>query len=116
VIEDPGFGFWILVVVFAGNLMMIPLWFLIGFLRRGHDLGLKEGETFLELVQRNRGDEEDPQLDESIAYLREELEKASGLGPLWGRKHVTNVRIWRGQMRQLHPEVCEPVAEMMIRP
>jgi hypothetical protein len=110
-----GWGVAVIVGVLAFNLAMIPLWFLVGFLRRAHDLGIKELQTFLHLFD-ERADAEVPNdLAESVVFLRESLAAAEGLGPMWGRKKLSSAKLWMSQMAELHPEPVAPILDAMRR-
>ncbi len=109
-----GWGVWLVVAVMAFNLAAIPLWFLLGSLRRSHDFRIKEARTFLALIDPARADDED--LDDQLKVVEDAIERAEGLGPLWGRKHVNTARIFLGQLEERFPDSVGPVLERMMLP
>lgn len=109
-----GWGVWLVVAVMAFNLAAIPLWFLLGSLRRSHEFRIKQARTFLMLIEDAR--QENEALDDQLKAVEEAIERADGLGPLWGRKHVNSARIFMGQISGLFPEETESVWETMRLP
>jgi hypothetical protein len=111
---DAGWGVWLLVAVMGFNLGAIPLWFLIGSLRRSHDFGIKEARTFLMLIDEAR--QTNPSLDDQLKAVEDAVEQAEAVGPLWGRKHISSARIYLGQLDEQFPEDVAPVRERMMLP
>ncbi len=109
-----GWGVWLIVAVMAFNLAAIPLWFLLSSLRRSHDFRIKEARTFLVLIDDARHHNE--ALDDQLKVVEEAIERAEGLGPLWGRKHVNTARIFLGQLDEQFPQEVGPVREKMMLP
>jgi hypothetical protein len=109
-----GFGVWLLVAVFAFNLAAIPLWFLLGSLRRTHTFRIKEVRTFLMLIEEARGRNGD--LNDHLKVVEDAVERAEGLGPLWGRKHLNTARIFMGQLDEQFPEEVGAVWAQMALP
>lgn len=106
-----GWGVWLIVAVMAFNLSAIPLWFLLGNLRRTHEFRIKEARTFLALIEGARATNE--QLHDQLKVIEAAIEEAEGLGPLWGRKHVNTARIFLGQLEEQFPEEVAPVWDQM---
>lgn len=102
----------ILAAVFLFNLLCLPLWFVVGFLRRNHDQGVARMQAFLKLADgKPRPEEVAPQLQ----VLRDYLAQAEHLGPLWGRKAVTSGMFWMDQLEELHGEALGDVLAAMRR-
>lgn len=106
-----GWGVWLIVAVMAFNLAAIPLWFLLGNLRRTHEFRIKEAQTFLALIDGARAGNEE--LDDQLKIVEAAIEQGEGLGPLWGRKHVNTARIFLGQLSERFPDEAAPVWEQM---
>jgi len=110
-----GWGLWLILAVLAFNLTCIPLWFLVSHLSRTHQFRIKRVRTFLALLEKERSSTPavDRQLDESVRLMGEQLEKAEGLGPLWGRRPAVLAELGMHQLEHLHPELCEAVQERL---
>ncbi len=106
-----GWGLWLVVGVMAFNLSAIPAWFLVASLKRSHEFQLKKARTFLELLR--RAGEQEADLAEQVGFIEQELERAEGLGPIWGRKHVNTARMFLGQLRERYPDAVAPIWETM---
>jgi len=115
-----GWGVWLVAGVLAFNLACIPAWFLVNHLRRNHEFAIKKVRTFLHVLEQERaGDKRwrsDSELDTSTAMLAEQVDKAEGLGPLWGRKHAALAQLSIHQMGDRWPELTEAVHVKMERP
>ncbi|MCP4867969.1 MAG: hypothetical protein GY898_04560 [Proteobacteria bacterium] len=116
-----GWGFYLISAVLGFNLMCIPLWFLVGNLRRTHEFGLKQLETFLHLLEKERSKNRhkdvryDPELVWLIDEIKAQSEKALGLGPLWGRKHTSMAQMSMHIISERYPELAEGVNDAMQR-
>ncbi len=114
-----GSGVWLIVAVLAFNLACIPAWFLVNHLRRTHDFEIKKAKTFLFLLGKERARKrkkgQDPELGSAVDDITASLERAEGLGPLWGRKHVTLARLGIMQVTNRWPELSTVVHDAMQR-
>ena len=93
-----GWGIWLIGAVFAFNLVCLLLWFVVGGLRRGHTFHLKQGRTFLALLREQRdqariGRAPSEEIEAAICDAEALLDKAEGLGPLWGRRALSSARV-----------------------
>jgi len=113
-----GWGLWLILGVFAFNLTCIPLWFLLSHLNRNHEFRIKRIRTFLALLEKERDSQPGPdeQLDRSVLLMEEQLERAEGLGPLWGRKPAVLAELGMHQLEHLHPALCAAVQERLVLP
>jgi len=114
-----GSGIWLILAVLAFNLACIPAWFLVNHLRRTHDFEIKKAKTFLFLLDKEREgkrkEARDPELLSAVEDITASLDKAEGLGPLWGRKHVTLVRLGILQVSNRWPELSVVIHDAMQR-
>lgn len=117
-----GWGVYLISAVLGFNLMCIPLWFLVGNLRRTHEFGLKQLETFLHLLEQERAKNrhrelrDDPELVALIDEIKAQVDKAVGLGPLWGRKHTSMAQMSKHIIGERYPELADGVNSAMERP
>ena len=112
-----GSGIWVIALVLAFNMTCIPLWFLVGHLRRTAEFQRKRLETFLFLLQERPVwiEEEDEELKAVVAELQGHLEQAENLGPIWGKKHTTLAKLLMTRVCDLHPEDAAIIWSKMER-
>lgn len=114
-----GWGVWLIAAVLGFNLACIPAWFLVNNLRRTHEFTIKKVQTFLFLLAEQRDADKkhrtDAELDEAVAAIEEQVDKATGLGALWGRKHLALAQLSMHQMGDRWPELVERIDEAMQR-
>lgn len=89
-----GFGIYLIAAVFGFNLLALLAWFVLGALRRTHDTSMLRIETFLSLMH-DRKDKPTAELQAALDDLQQRYEKASSLGPLWGRKFASSAELAR---------------------
>ena len=113
---------WLIAAVAAFNLGMILLWFIVGALKRAQGSTLKEAQTFIELMKRERDSgrvtltsARRDGLDSSLSEAEGMLAEGESLGPLWGRRHMTNANIVLHGIADRFPELSDAVNEKMVR-
>jgi len=112
-----GTGIWVIALVLAFNMTCIPLWFLVGHLRRSSDFERKRLETFLFLLRERPiwATAEEGALGAAVRELESQLQQSEDLGPLWGRKHTTLAKLEMTRICDLHPEDASAIWEQMKR-
>lgn len=108
-----GSGFIGAVLVF--NLAAMLMWFLFSGLRRSWEDTLKEVDTFLTLVARERPGKDAAAWEASIERIRGQMETSRGLGPIWGRRPANLARLSMHTMVARWPEVAGEVLREMER-
>ncbi|MCO4769025.1 MAG: hypothetical protein KDA24_03280 [Deltaproteobacteria bacterium] len=113
---------WLIALVAAFNLACIMLWFIVGALKRAQGSTLTEAQTFIELMRRKRDDgsvtltsARKDELEASLVEAEGMLAEGEGLGPLWGRRHMTNANIVLHGVADRFPELSDSVNEQMVR-
>ena len=109
-----GWGLWLILAVLAFNLACIPAWFLINHLKRNHDFRIKQVRTFLALLSQEPHRPSRADLDRSVALIQEQVDRAEGLGPLWGRRQASLAQLGLYQLEHRFPDVCGEVREKMV--
>jgi len=112
---------WMIAAVAAFNLGCIMLWFIIGALKRAQGSTLTEAQTFIELMRREHSSgrvslspDREQKLVAMLAEAEEKLAEGEAMGPLWGRRHMTNANLVLHGIADTFPEISDAVNEKMV--
>lgn len=110
---------WLIVAVVLFNLVCLLLWFIVGALRRTQSGSLAEARTFIELMRREVESQRlakarRAELEQALTEAEAKLQEGEDLGPLWGRRALTNANLLLHGIADRFPEVSDPVNEQMV--
>jgi len=113
---------WLIAAVAAFNLACIMLWFIVGALKRAQGSTLKEAQTFIELMRREQASgavsltaTREAELNSMLEEAEAKLQEGEAMGPLWGRRHMTNANILLHGVADRFPELSDTVNTKMVR-
>jgi hypothetical protein len=113
---------WLIAAVAAFNLASIMLWFIVGALKRAQGSTLKEAQTFIELMRREQASggtsltaSRESELNSMLEEAEARLQEGEAMGPLWGRRHMTNANMVLHALADRFPELSDAVNAQMLR-